>query len=188
MNRIELNKIRKEALEKIKAILGDLDDLELEDICCGTELPVIQQSCDLCDTFTLDMISRDVDASLIFKGSSTSESKYFEEVMVSTDALLDIVDFLEEDIHRIALNKLKNGEKNEPEEKKKKPINGRYAYLDNYPLDMRKKEMYDCLCSALTNYENPKDGNRTPEEAASDLYEIGVAIQNHWDELLSPTE
>ena len=185
MNRIELNKIRKEALEKIKGILGDLDDLELKDICCGTELPVIQQSCDLCDTFTLDMISRDVDASLIFKGSSTSESKYFEEVMVSTDALLDIVDFLEEDIHRIALNKLKNGGKNEP--KKKKPFIDRYAYLDKLPLDMRKKEIYDRLCSELTNYECPNDCC-TQAEAARDLYEIGVVIQNHWDELLSPIE
>lgn len=50
---------------------------------------------------------------------------------------------------------------------------------------MEKKAQYDRLCFALTNYEDPQSAGLTECEAALDMYNVLVEIQNNWDKLIS---
>lgn len=50
---------------------------------------------------------------------------------------------------------------------------------------MEKKALYDSMCFALTNYEDPQSAGLTECEAAGGMYDVLVEIQNNWDELMS---
>ena len=49
--------------------------------------------------------------------------------------------------------------------------------------EIQKREMYDRICAALTNYEDPQSAGMTECEAAIDMYELLVEIQNKWFEV-----
>lgn len=50
---------------------------------------------------------------------------------------------------------------------------------------MERKALYDRVCFVLTNWENPQDQGVTEMEAAIDMYDVLVEVQNSWDDLIS---
>ena len=89
--------IRHDAIAKVKSILSEngLDELLISDIDEGNS-PVVQWGNDDADTYTLDEISLNTNGTILFNASSCWTSGVWDENDISTDALIDIVDFLEE--------------------------------------------------------------------------------------------
>lgn len=93
----KLAEIRKEAVNKIKELLKKhkISRLEAVDI-AGGDSPILQDDYDDGDrAFTLDRIILDTWDNLTFEGSSAYDNIDFNTDNISTDALLDIQDWLE---------------------------------------------------------------------------------------------
>lgn len=93
----DIQKIRKDACDKIKAILKkhNVEEVYASDI-CETCTPVIEKH-PFDDNFTktLDYISIE-DNSLLFEASDCEENAYYNEDEIDTDALVSVAQWLEE--------------------------------------------------------------------------------------------
>ena len=99
----KLQKIRREAIEAIKALLAKygLEQIDAVDIDEGCS-PVVRRNPDNDDmTFTLDRVVLK-DGKLLFDASSCFDNATFDEDSISTDALADIQEWLEENEETIA--------------------------------------------------------------------------------------
>lgn len=164
----KLAEIREEALKSIRVSMGALCRLEMVDIDEGSSPIVNEDRFDSNLTTTLDSIVLDDDGHLVFYHSSSIENGWLAENEISTDALVEIAEFLEENNERI-----------------QEIINGTdvTADDDDMPRDVLVKDTYDSLCRALTDYEYSQDCGCSKAEAASELYNVLVDIQNNWGKL-----
>lgn len=53
---------------------------------------------------------------------------------------------------------------------------------------LKARELYDRVCAALTGYESPQEMGLTELEAANEMYEVLVDIQNNWHDLLDSSD
>jgi len=158
--RTKVQEIRNEAINNIKALMGNLSRLYMLDIDEGSSPVVCENNYDADLTTTLDSIEQKENGQLTFYHSSSYSNGWFSESEIPTDALLDIAEFLEERKEQI-----------------QDIIN------DNMPRDMFVKNTYDSVCRALIDYEHPQDCGCTEAEAAIELYNVLVTIQNNWEKL-----
>lgn len=164
--RTKVQEIRNEAINNIKALMGSLSRLYMTGIDEGSSPVVCENNYDVDLTTTLDSIEQKENGQLTFYHSSSCSNGYLLENEISTDALIDIAEFLEERKERI-----------------QDIINETDATADDMPRDVLVKDTYDSVCRALTDYEHPQDCGCTEAEAASELYKVLVDIQNNWEKL-----
>lgn len=162
----KLAEIRNEALKSIKVSMGVLRRLEMVDIDEGSSPIVNEDRFDSNLTTTLDSIVFGDDGHLTFYHSSSIENGWLAENEISTDALVEIAEYLED--NRDIIQQIIE-ETNADEEEHE-----RY-----------KENMYNEVSRALTNYEHPQEAGLTEAEAAQGLYHILTTIQNEWVELVS---
>ena len=161
--RKKVQEIRKQAIDSIKSSIGLLKCLQMVDIDEGNSPIVCEDRYDENLTTTLDRIEQDENRNLIFYHSSAFDNGWLREDEMPTDALIDIAEFLEE--HKEQIQEI---------------IIETDVTLQR---DMFVKDIYDSLCRALTDYEHPQDCGCTEAEAANELYDVLVKIQNNWDKL-----
>lgn len=166
--RTKVQEIRNQAIDSIKMSIGLSMCLEMVDIDEGNSPIVNEDRYDENLTTTLDRIEQDENGNLTFYHSSACSNGWLREDEMPTDALIDIAEFLEE--HKEQIQEI-------------------IAEIDAtaaeeyMPRDMFVKDTYDSVCRALTDYEHPQDCGCTEAEAASELYDVLVKIQNNWDKL-----
>lgn len=166
--RTKVQEIRKQAIDSIKSSIGLLSCLEMVDIDEGNSPIVNEDRYDENLTTTLDRIEQDENRNLTFYHSSACNNGWLREDEIPTDALIDIAEFLEE--HKEQIQEIINETDTTADD-------------DNMPRDMFVKDTYDSVCRALTDYEHPQDCGCTEAEAANELYDVLVKIQNNWDKL-----
>ena len=167
MNR-KIVELRNEAIKSIKVSMGVLNCLEMVDIDEGNSPIVCEDRYDENLTTTLDRIVQEEDGRLTFYHSSSCSNGWLTEDEIPTDALVEIAEFLEE--HKEQIQEIIDETDATAED-------------DDMPRDMFVKNTYDSVCRALTDYEHPQDCGCTEGEAASELYNVLVKIQNNWDKL-----
>jgi hypothetical protein len=94
--RTKVQEVRKEAIEKIKKLMGALTHLNMVDIDEGSSPIVCEDKFDSNFTTTLDSIEINPNGILVFYHSSSWENGWLEENDIPTDALLDVAEYLED--------------------------------------------------------------------------------------------
>lgn len=107
----KLLEIRNEAFNSIKALMGSLNQLYITDIDEGSSPIVCENNFDDNLTSTLDSITQEEDGRLTFYHSSSCSNGYLTSTEISTDALIEIAEFLEE--HKEQIQEIINETDNE---------------------------------------------------------------------------